>query len=457
MKIFFRYCLTPIFLLAFVHCKKPNAQEGEENLQIKLSHYSAILHQEEKLQLSLMTEDDKVLSKGVKWKSTDEKVAFITEQGEVNAVSVGKASVISEYRSYIDTCLVEVKELKASNPIKLDPLGESFDIKNIYSQNVPLIAPYRVMQSIDFDKKGNVFYSQIGVAAGFEQGKTKAHEVYIIRNKPNIPAGNDYMVLKYFGHGGNIAVDEDENGLFIWMGSNGTKYSSGEYWDEYSVSRMPFEAGKTYEGYGGESYFLNNGLYRIQAAVDRKGDLLCINASKDGERYFYTFKLSEAEALPVTDFDFSVKIGGEEDNVAEQVVQRKVQGRDLSLLEPLGSFKLPKGNNESLDVNSLSFQGYDIDESQHVYFFEGNHSGNLSQAYVTVFDIQGNVSYERTKVSAISEVDKLVDAGIVNNSGYMEAEGIKVKGNQLYLGFASYQGKEDFRRANIFKYDCLRD
>lgn len=361
-----------------------------------------------------------------------------------------------------DSGIVPVVKVDTAMPLDLTPLRQPLSQNIIFSKNVSLVAPFRVIQSFGLDNRGNIYYSQIGTASGFVKGETKAHELYIVRGNPNTTVGKDYMTLKYFGHGGQISIEENGRDVYVWVSSNATKYASGEYWDARSVSRIKYEPGKIYEnGYGGETYFLNNGIFRIEAAVNREGNLLCINASKNGIRYFYTYKLSEVMALPLTNYTFSVKIGGEEYNTTEDSVTRIVKGHDLSQLTPLGFFNIPAGDNQATDPNSLHFQGYEIDASRHIYFFEGNGSdynisGRPSRAYVTIYDIQGNLVYKRTKIEAITDPGILEDKGLTNSSGYMEAEGITIKGNQLYLGFASHQGEKDYRRANILKYNCQR-
>lgn len=462
-EILIRCLFTMIVIIPNYSCSKQSNETGEDVTGISLQERQVEMRWGEKHLLEVSSGNDTRISPvEIRWTSSDEEIATVTNMGEVNALKPGITIIQAAYQSFEAVCEIEVVETDYSNSLRLNTLSRSFSEALAYSIDVPLIAPFRVMQSFDFDRIGNIYYSQIGVAGGFEPGRTKAHEVYIIKSRPNMPGQGDYMTLTYFGHGGNLAVEEDENGeLFVWIGSNGTKYASGEYWDERSVSRIPYRRGQRHEGHGGDSYFLNNGLYRTQAAVDSKSDLLCINASQGGVRYFYTYKLSEAKALGLKDFTFSVRVGGEELGSTEQTVMRTVRGRDLSELTPLGSFSVPVGTNQSADVNSLPFQGHDIDGSQHVYFFEGNWTessgiAGISRAYVTVYDLQGNIVQPRTRVVAIADIERLVQGGVTNGTGYMEGEGIKVKGNQLYLGFASYRESENFRRANIFKYDLIR-
>ena len=69
-----------------------------------------------------------------------------------------------------------------------------------------------------------------------------------------------------------------------------------------------------------------------------------------------------------------------------------------------------------------------------------------------MLDKNGRLS-ARKEVNAIKDVEKLEELGLADR-GYMEAEGIKIKGNAMYLGFASRRmnGNSDERLANILKY-----
>lgn len=131
-------------------------------------------------------------------------------------------------------------------------------------------------------------------------------------------------------------------------------------------------------------------------------------------------------------------------------------GKDLNTLH-LGAFKIPKGKDPFKDVNTFHYQGFDIDEKEHIYFYEGDGHGTNkavphSYAFITVFDKDGNIKQERKNVRAIENIDSLIEHGLTNASGYMEAEGIKVKKEAVCLGFASHQEENNLRRANILKY-----
>ena len=69
-----------------------------------------------------------------------------------------------------------------------------------------------------------------------------------------------------------------------------------------------------------------------------------------------------------------------------------------------------------------------------------------------VYDKNGQLCGQR-KVAAIADVNKLKELGLADR-GYMEAEGIKIKGDVMYIGFASRKmnGKSDERLANVLRY-----
>ena len=56
-----------------------------------------------------------------------------------------------------------------------------------------------------------------------------------------------------------------------------------------------------------------------------------------------------------------------------------------------------------------------------------------------MLDISGNIVVPRTQVGAINDVNALVEAGICSSdSNGSWAEGIKMKHDRLYIGFATH-------------------
>lgn len=397
------------------------------------------------------------------WYSSDKNIAAISDNGLVTAIAKGEAYVTADIGYAKSRCKVVV--LGDSKALSLSPLGAPLADNLIYSKNIVLKAPYRVMQGFDIDSKNNLYYIQLGAVNANVQGQTKSHELYVIKSTSNNTDISDFMTFQYFGHGSNMVIEENTNGeTYVWLNSLATKNTTtNEYGNSPSFSRIKYEKGKIYkEGYGGENFFLNNGKLNTHPAIDFKNRMLCVTATQNSTRYFYTYDLDQALALPDTQFAVDVTFGGEETDIELQTVKRQVVGKDLSKLTPLGSFSLIPGSNKATDINSYSMQGHDICDG-FIYYNEGDGNGNdilngCSNDYVTVLDLNGNIVRARTAVNAITGIDALKNMGITD-SGYMEGEGIKVKGDKIYIGFASRRnpavpGNDDYRRANIFVYDC---
>lgn len=444
-------CLTSLVIISIL----PSCKRSE------ISSVSLSLPKE----ITLTRGQEKQLDAGseqLDWSSSDPTVATVSSTGIINAKKLGSTDIKVTSGQYAATCKVSV--VVGNNPLSLSLLNQPYSGSLVYSANVLLKATSSVMQCFDLENQGNIYYTQLGQANGYVQGKTTVHELYVIKGQPDMAVGNDYMTLKYFGHGGGIAMEEDNGQQYVWINSNATKYASEsgyEYNYSKTVSRIKYESGKIYgNGYAGDTYFLDKAnLFNFNPAIDSKNKLLCINATQSGgARYFYTYNLDDVKKQPLETFNFSVTIGGEENGLNEQLLNQSIQARNLLKVNPVGAFSIPKGSNLVTDVNSYSFQGFDID-GDYIYFLEGAGNKNdlnngASNAYVTVFNLQGKLIRPRTKVMAIANTTILNTAGITS-TGYMEAEGLKVKEGTLYLGFASRSKPnvaDSYSRANIWMY-----
>ena len=163
-----------------------------------------------------------------------------------------------------------------------------------------------------------------------------------------------------------------------------------------------------------------------------------------------TYRLSEARALPIEDIVLNpCTFGGESGNPyhpTEQTVTYTVKARDLRKLTPLGRFTNP-------GLEDVPSQGFDINDGK---FYQAAGLGNNndgqdeSVAYLTIKNIHGEVIEPTTRIEAIRNMKALNLFG-VTDTGYMEAEGVKVRQGTLYLGYAS-KGSENKRYATILKY-----
>ena len=297
---------------------------------------------------------------------------------------------------------------------------------------------------------GKIYYSQIS---------SDGTSVIVCRAAgPGQDARAEYMTLKYFGHGTQIVAEEASDGkTYIWLNSNASVDSSGEYGDNWSVSRVEFVPGALSEaGYAGETFFLNkDGQYDQQVAIDFPARRLLVGSRKSGVRYFWIFDLDEALALPLKTMTATVTVG----SAGSDPVTREIRARDLNDCRVLGSFSVPAGSDKENDVYSYSHQGHEV-AGNYVYFYEGNAvetgaDSFASKAYVTVFNYSGKIVVPRTEVAAVADAAGLAAAGLTT-TGYAEGESLKVRDGKLYLGVACRDGSSSNRRANILVYDCVQ-
>ena len=341
--------------------------------------------------------------------------------------------------------------LTMTKPVK----EEQFVVKG-----VKLFTTSRAIQGFDVaDNEATLWYSQPGKVAGKKQGSTKLQEVYVIRGRGR---SGERMVLRYFCSGNNIAVEHAADGDYVWIGSNGTKLSSGAYSRTRTLSRVPFTPdGEINDGYAGETYYLGGEWY-LYPAVNVEEDVLAITTSRAGVVTVYVYSLSEARASPDTDIKIKTLWKGEEIGEEEETVTRTIRAKDLTTLEPMSSFVIPKPDkdkgNPMKDINYFNFRGFDADKD-YIYFVEGAHNkGNYnangpSNAFITVFDHAGNVVLPRRRISVIADKYMLNLLGLTT-TGYADICGIKVHDGKIYIAFSTYNksGDKAGHRANIVRY-----
>ena len=209
----------------------------------------------------------------------------------------------------------------------------------------------------------------------------------------------------------------------------------------------------------GEHFYLP-GERNIHPAVNQKKDLLGAEYSVHMNGYlarcFKVWRLSEVMKSSPEKMQLKeeCRYGGE--NNSPFFSERPVlQARDLSKVKPLYEIKVIEDPKSPTKTGSLPFQGFDIDE-EGIYYHEGwandNDPQKISVAYVSRIGTDGKVK-DRKLVKAITSIQNLKKLGLADR-GYAEAEGIKVKGENLYLGFATRKMVygTDTRLANILKY-----
>ena len=324
------------------------------------------------------------------------------------------------------------------------------------TKGVALKTAHRATQgfSISADE-ATMWFSQPGSIGKNQPGLTKVHENYIIRRKDG---KRETMTLRYFGNANALAVEHAEDGKdYIWIGSNGTKYK-GAYGRTRTVSRFPFEVnGEINEGYAGENFYMGGERY-CYPAVNVAADILGIVTQKAGAVTVNLYNLSDARAMDDSEIKIKTQYKGEVVGEPEQTVVRTIKAKDMTTMEAISSFTIPKPDKETADpakeVNYYTFRAWDVDKD-YVYIVEGQHNkGSMkngeSKAFITVYDHAGRIVLPKRRIQCIFD-QYLLESLQITPAGYADIAGIKVIDSKIYVMF-SVKNSKGFRTV-VVKYE----
>lgn len=324
------------------------------------------------------------------------------------------------------------------------------------TKGVALKTAHRATQgfSISADE-ATMWFSQPGSIGKNQPGLTKVHENYIVRRQDG---KRETMTLRYFGNANALAVEHAEDGKdYIWIGSNGTKYK-GAYGRTRTVSRFPFEVnGEINDGYAGENYYMGGERY-CYPAVNVAADILGIVTQKAGAVTVNLYNLSDARAMDDSEIKIKTQYKGEVVGEPEQTVVRTIKAKDMTTMEAISSFTIPKPDKETADpakeVNYYTFRAWDVDKD-YVYFVEGQHNkGSMkngeSKAFITVYDHAGRIVLPKRRIQCIFD-QYLLESLQITPAGYADIAGIKVIDSKIYVMF-SVKNSKGFRTV-VVKYE----
>lgn len=394
-------------------------------------------------------ETAKVLASDIGWSIEDPSVA-VGEAAGIKGLVPGTTMVKAAAGESSADFTLTVKDGKSTTGITAALTEEHIYSKGHYLDR------NSVIQGFDITGKGDLYYMQI---AGSDY-----HNLAVIRTKPNkgdyITDNSNVMYFKYFGHGTNFAVEEAADGDYIWIGSYGSKNSSGEYWNSQTIARVKYEPGKTVTPDMCDTHFYIGARKEIHPALDVENDVLAVYyPGENASRCVRLYSLSDAMALPPTAVTLqSVSYGGNASSDPEMSVSPEVNVKDLRMLTSLSEISF-QGQAAAAGPDEISYydwQGFDLSDGL-LYWLEGEGSTSGSLAYLTVMDCYGNTIEDRTAVAAASDKTAVASLGITS-TGFMEAEGVKVHNGHLYIGFASRDAvnDKDRRRANVLLYDQVK-
>ncbi len=376
-------------------------------------------------------------SGGLVFASGDENVAKVDAAGTVTGVAKGLTVLSAATADGKVRAEVDVYTSRTINPRVFEmPLSRDL----LYSNNARL-PKNALMQCFDIDSKGDIYYVQLANA--------DRHNLHVSKGSPNA-AYTTSMTLSYFGHGTNFAIEEDGDDTYIWMSSYASRNDAGQYWSGQTVARVKFRNGVTLKPEDCTDHYYV-GMYESHAAVDEENDLLMIMSSQGtGHAYCKIYSLAEAKSVPLSTVQLMNRNwGGATSSEPSQSGSQRVQVHDLRKIKPVADVAI-KFADFGANVENPN-QGFEVGPNR-IYNWEGSGRGNgtdPSTAKITVFDFSGNLVCGPLPVMAIEDINGLKELGIAS-TGYMEAEGMKVIGDKLYLGFGQIiDGKS---RSCVFQY-----
>lgn len=406
---------------------------GPERLSLRFSSEWVDLYPSETMHLSCEVggedfDPDKYYD--IEYYSSNKKVAYVTSSGFLTGAARGSATI---------TATIKGTDVYAERLVRVVDLSR---IKKAYSRDMQFSCGYTmyyksVTQSWDF-------FDDYLYACQVSGGP---HAISVTRKPVHAQDPQQYMHLKYFGHGDNMFVERCDDGDYLWISNYGTLESgqTNRYTDSQILSRVRFQDGVTMLPSQSTDNYWMPGKKRIIAAYDEDTGTIAIWC-RYSESWVYVYDLETIKAAPIETKTLNYYISYGNPAVTERPT---VRARDLSLITPIHSFKMPFYNVP---------QGYDWHHGK-LWVMQGDgaeadevasgKAKNWATAYL--INSQGTI-LESASVPWVANLDLLASEGLTD-LGYFEPEGIKIKDGILYLGFASKDaGSSPPRRLNIFQY-----
>ena len=306
-----------------------------------------------------------------------------------------------------------------------------------------------VMQSFALNGDGTLYGIQVGTS-------TNKYLLNVTHKFINTDSGKIYMQLPFAGHGGNMDVERSGGKDYIWVGSYGT-WNGSKYTNSQTIARIPFTPGGKLLPEDCKEQFYAPGLRNVSPALDIASDYLMIWGLANAESetgYFRVYRLSEAMQLPFSDMKLerSITWGGQDSGYPETKETPTIKARNLGALSPVVNIRLKGGV-----LGTGAHQGFAIHGDYILHLTGTGNDDNPSlpsTSALTVLDHKGKV-LGRYEIGALSDKAKLNELGITD-TGFLEAEGVKIYDDVLYLGYATKHSVNANRMVTIFKYDLKK-
>lgn len=297
-----------------------------------------------------------------------------------------------------------------------------------------------------FDMVGNTMYltSEGNVShALFVSRLDLAREAY---------QSDTFMTLKYFGHGDNMFVEHQDDADYMWVNCYGSDKGTGQYVNSQTVARVKLTGGTLYPSDVTEHYYIPD-FFRVSPAYDADNNELCFwGLTGAGTAYYYVYDMDEAKNAPVEEVTLAPLNYGGEDEAHPKVTGATptVKVHNLGKITPLYKVRMPFDNVS---------QGIDWHHGKFYYLRSAGFTmidSHINYARIFLVDTNGKGLYYtpsgHTKAGTSGLYpDWLMDPALPAADVYLEAEGFKIKGNTLYMGFVN--NGPGYWQSLIFKYN----
>ncbi len=328
--------------------------------------------------------------KATGYASSNEAVATVDQEGTVTAVSKGNAVITVSGKSGETAHCGVIVGLEETGFLDIREKKPKMIVSEQYLEHASVLRDFVIVH-------GEIYYIQ---------RKDSQPSDLTLQHLDAQGHVDEWMTFSGFGGGVSISAEEGKEGAwYIWLESNGNAASEGQ-----TISRIPYEPGKSYQGQGGQTWYFQQTEGAVYASVDAKNGLVCIRtASKGG----YTFSY----------YDYETMIAGEELIPLYQIEMNMMTSN-------LGAEINPSG----LAVGGFAFRGFQTSGS-YIYQYYGSAESTL---ILTVYNMRGEAQY----VHKVDDYRDLV---------FREPDGMYISDGKVYLGITT--GKSADRRANILCYE----
>lgn len=380
---------------------------------------------------------------GLKYSSSDEKVFRVSESCVVEAVGTGDAMLNCTGGNTFAKMRITVKdgEFKIpdiSKPFSADMKYGQYALKSSGNVNIN-------PQSFDIDSKGFVWLEGASKPYVYLARFTGAGRVNTSTLALEGCSSDSPMQIYYAGHGTCLCVEpsEDSRDQYFWFANFATKQKDGSYLKPKVLSRTKYLPGKKILPQEAEEHFyFGEGYIQMLPSIDFANGIIAIWVSSKAT--VTMFSLEDVLSAPVKEISLGSMVWGGETDAPSQYAKEgnvtvTVKAHDCTGLTPVATIKASI---------SQGTQGYCVYGKDRLSFHLAGASTPVN-TMLSVFDTSGQFLMKEKGFGFDDDINVLIENGLTTKE-YLEAEGIQIKNDVIYICVASTIGSN--RVATILRF-----